>query len=104
MMPIASVCYSDDPDYPALAWCNWAGSAANVTSGPYRLSSTSYSSGVQFYIDCKMPTAAEIAEITEGKGTELRLTLGYGSKRGVHPLAFAGFKGGDVIQLVQGAF
>ena len=34
---IGTMCYSDDPDYPAKVWCKWEGDV-NVTKGPIRLS------------------------------------------------------------------
>ena len=47
---IQTMCYSDDPDYPALVWCKWEGSSANETMGPYRLQAKKFgTSGTQFF-------------------------------------------------------
>ena len=94
--PIQSLCYSEDPDFPALVWCTWVGSSANETNGPYSLQVKKFNtSGTQFFVDCKVPSIEKVAKMTTG--SKLDLFLGHGLKDAIRPVPYTGYKGGNAV-------
>ena len=95
-VPIQSLCYSGDPDFPALVWCTWVGSSANETNGPYSLQAKKFNtSGIQYFVDCKVPSIEKVAKMTTG--SKLDLFLGHGLKDAIRPVPYTGYKGGNAV-------
>ena len=76
-------CASDEADYPPFFYCDWVGTAATMTTGPYpaeldvrTLPGTSYVLGVGALVRCPAATPAILTQITgHTPGSTVRLSI-----------------------------